>query len=454
MKDPVVRTTKGLVSGIQKDGYQAYYGIRYAKAPAGELRFRAPEETEPWEGVYAADHFGACCPQDPFDDFYTKEFHSDPAFEPAHSEDCLFLNIWVPESAGEGVPACPVAMYIHGGAFSSGYGSEMEFDGAAYARSGVILVTINYRLGILGFLAHPWLSAENEAGRSGNYGILDQIAALRWVRENISSFGGDPDNITVFGQSAGAMSTQTLCSSPATKGMIAKAILQSGGSYGQGLHYDLFLKDAEKKGEEIIGMMGIRDVEQLRQTSPKELRAGLWKYILKELEKLDGDFSKLKLPMSPVIDGYVLEKGYYEVMDRGELHDIPYMIGSTGEDILVTEEDHKTGSKGILYDGIRKFSLKEEEVHGNPAYVYYFRHPLPGDGAGAFHSSELWYMFGTLDRCWRPLTGEDYALSDKMVRYWTNFMKSGNPNGIGEREIDGASWRKHTAADPYIMVFA
>lgn len=450
MSHPVVRTLKGMIRGVQKEGYQTFFGIRYAKAPVGELRFRAPEEVEAWEGIYEADHFGACCPQDPFDEFYSKEFHSDPSFEPDHSEDCLYLNIWVPDGAAEGETACPVAMYIHGGAFGSGFGSEMEFDGEAYARRGVILVTVNYRLGILGFLAHPWLAAENKAGLCGNYGILDQIAALKWIRENIAAFGGDPDNITVFGQSAGAMSTQTLCSSPITKGMIAKAILQSGGSYGKGLHYDLSLTDAMKTGEEILEMLNIRNVEQLRSVSPQELKSGLWSYILKKLEELNGDFTKMKLPMAPLIDGYVMERGYYEIMDRGELHNIPYMIGSTGQDILVTEEDRKTGSKGILYEGIIQFSLKEEEVHNNPAYVYYFRHPLPGDEAGAFHSSELWYMFGSLDRCWRPMTDADYALSNKMVRFWTNFMKFGDPNGTEET---GEVWRKYSARDPFIEVF-
>ena len=453
MKDTVVKTAKGMISGVQEDGYRTYFGIRYAKAPAGERRFRAPEEVDPWEGILRAGHFGACCPQDPFDEFYSKEFHSDPAFEPAHSEDCLFLNLWVPDGAGEGQEACPVALYIHGGAFSSGFGSEMEFDGAAYARRGVILVTINYRLGILGFLAHPWLSAENGKGISGNYGILDQLAALKWVRENISAFGGDPDNITVFGQSAGAMSTQTLCSSPLAKGMIAKAIMQSGGSYGQGLHYDLSLEDAMRTGQEILEMMDIKSVEQLRAASVQELKGGLWKYILKKLDELNGDYSKMKLPMAPVIDGYLLDKGYYDVMDSGELHNIPYMIGSTSEDILVTEENRKNGTRGILYDGILQFSMKEEEVHHNPAYVYYFRHPLPGDEAGAFHSSELWYMFGTLSRCWRPLTEGDWALSERMVRFWTDFMKYGDPNGAGKLDEATDTWEPCTRENPYVKVF-
>lgn len=450
MREPVVKISKGLIRGVQKDGYKTYFGIRYAKAPEGELRFRAPQEVEPWEGEYAADHFGAICPQDPFDGFYSKEFHSDPAFEPPLSEDCLFLNLWVPNEAEKGETSCPVAMYIHGGAFGAGFGSEMEFDGAAYAKRGVILVTINYRLGILGFLAHPWLAAENEAGLSGNYGILDQIAALKWIRDHIADFGGDPDNITVFGQSAGAMSTQTLCSSPLTKGMIAKAIFQSGGSYGKGLHYDLTPDVAMKTGETIMDMLNITSVEQLRAVSPKELKDGLWQYILKMMEDAKGDPSKMKLPMAPIVDGHLMEKGYYDVIDCGELHNIPYMLGSTSEDILVSPEDRKNGTKSPLYEGILEFSLKEEEIHNNPSYVYYFRHQLPGDEAGAFHSSELWYVFGTVDRCWRPLTEEDKVLSDTMVDYWTNFMKYGNPNGMEKTED---AWETYSSKNPYIKIF-
>lgn len=453
MNEPVVNIQKGMISGVQEDGYKAYYGIRYAKPPIGELRFRAPEDVEPWEDIYHADHFGAQCPQGSWEGFYKKEFHSNPAFVPPMSEDCLFLNIWVPDDALKGQTAYPVAMYIHGGAFTSGHGSESEFDGAAYAKRGVILVTVNYRLGFFGFLAHPWLSEENERGISGNYGILDQIAALKWIRENIVDFGGDPNNITVFGQSAGAMSTQTLCSSPLTKGLISRAILQSGGSYGKGLHRNLFLQDAMKIGERIVKDLNVQTLERLRSLTVEELLNGFFTYTQKKFQEVQGNFEKIELDMVPVIDGYVLEKGYYDVMDAGELHMIPYMIGSNRDDIAVTEEDKKTGNKGMLYDGILQFSFKEEEVHGNPSYVYYFRHPLPGDDSGAFHSAELWYVFGTLNRCWRPLSETDRELSERMLGFWTNFMKCGDPNGDGSQEASEKTWGKCTKQDPYIEIF-
>ena len=201
----VVTTRKGKIKGCAENGCLVFKGIPYAKPPVGELRWRAPQETESWEGTYEAVRFSDKAVQgDQNVGFYGKEFYADPAYDVGISEDCLYLNIWAPEEAvGEDAKAgLPVAFWIHGGAFMSGYGSEQEFDGAAYAKRGVILVTINYRLNIYGFLAHPWLSKESDKGVSGNYGILDQIAALKWVFENIEAFGGEPGNITIFGQSS------------------------------------------------------------------------------------------------------------------------------------------------------------------------------------------------------------------------------------------------------------
>ena len=214
------KTKYGQVHGVQKDGYTVFRGVPYAKPPVGEKRFCPPEEPACWEGVYKADHFGCVCPQTEHepDSFYGKEFYLDPEFGMKQSEDCLYLNIWTPANTVD--EKLPVAFWIHGGAFMHGFSHESEFDGAAYCERGVILVAINYRLGAFGFLAHPWLSEESGAGRSGNYAILDQIAALKWVKENIAAFGGDPENITVFGQSAGCMSVQTLVSSPLTENWI------------------------------------------------------------------------------------------------------------------------------------------------------------------------------------------------------------------------------------------
>lgn len=219
-------------------------------------------------GTYRADTFGSICPQafpekdDPYTGRYYKEFYSDPAYIPPMSEDCLYLNIWTPEEAAG--QRLPVAFWVHGGGFGGGYSSEVEFDGEEFCKKGVILVTVNYRLSIFGFLAHPWLNAENEQGISGNYGMLDQIAALRWVYENIEAFGGDPKNITVFGQSAGSMSTQILISSDLTGHMISKAILQSGLCCERGFADTPTLKEAEGIGGQFAGLAGANSIDELR----------------------------------------------------------------------------------------------------------------------------------------------------------------------------------------------
>lgn len=258
------KTKYGQVHGVQKDGYTVFCGVPYAKPPVGEKRFCPPEEPACWEGVYKADHFGCVCPQTEHepDSFYGKEFYLDPEFGMKQSEDCLYLNIWTPANTVD--EKLPVAFWIHGGAFMHGFSHESEFDGAAYCERGVILVTINYRLGAFGFLAHPWLSEESGVGRSGNYAILDQIAALKWVKENIAAFGGDPENITVFGQSAGCMSVQTLVSSPLTENWISKAIFQSAGGYDTGLNRDMPLSEAETIGQEFVELSGAKSLEELR----------------------------------------------------------------------------------------------------------------------------------------------------------------------------------------------
>lgn len=204
---------EGILQGESRAGYTVFKGVPYAAPPVGELRFAPPQPPRPWPGVYTADHFSAACPQLPEQpgSFYEKEFYSPPERQPRMDEDCLYLNIWTPAAAPE--EQLPVALWIHGGAFDHGFGHEIEFDGAAFCRRGVVLVTVNYRVNVFGFLSHPWL----EEG-ADNLGIRDQIAALSWVRTHIKAFGGNPDNITVFGQSAGAISTQTLVSSPLTGG--------------------------------------------------------------------------------------------------------------------------------------------------------------------------------------------------------------------------------------------
>lgn len=433
-----VQTRYGEVSGVDMRGYTLFKGIPYAKPPIGKLRFSEPAAPDSWQGVYRADHFAPACIQDNTETggFYDKEFYSTD--KPVLSEDCLYLNIWTPaENKGEKLP---VAFWIHGGAFSHGYGHEIEFDGESYCKKGVILVTINYRLGALGFLVHPWLMQESRNGAAGNYGILDQIAALRWVYENIEAFGGDPENITIFGQSAGCMSVQTLISSDLTGNMIKKAIFQSAGGYNSDLNRDFTLEEAAKVGETFAELCGVHSLEKLRDL-PAEVIVQKAEIVMKEYE-----ITSHGLCFIPVIDHYVLKAGYNELADRGCIKDIPYMAGSTKDDIFVEPEMTARGEYGTICQACINWSLKCEELGRRPAYIYYFTRELPGDQAGAFHSAELWYMFGTLKKCWRPMEERDRALSEKMLEYWTGFMKTGDPNaGSYER------WKPCTKEDPFIM---
>ena len=432
--EETVRVASGELRGLDCGDYVVYKSVPYAKPPVGELRWRAPQELDPWEGVYEATEWRNKCMREgvvtpPWD----KDFYDDPSYDGEPSEDCLYLHIWAPK----GVENAPVAMWIHGGAFMGGYAFEKEFDGAGYAARGIIMVSVEYRCNVFGYLAHPWLTAE--AGTSGNYGTLDQIAALTWVRDNIEAFGGDPANITVFGQSAGAMSTQTLVSSPMAKGMIAKAILQSGGSYGVGLHRDMPLSEQEHYGEYFAEVAGVQSLEEMRALSANRVLALIPLFFQKAMPEAQGLF------LTPTMDGKVLDEGYYEVMDDGNIADIPYILGSTKDDILVEPSMERPEDKP-LYQGSVAFSHKLDELGRKPAYVYYFTRDLPGDEQGAWHSSELWYTMGTLERCWRPWTEADRALAERILDYWANFMKTGDPNGV-----DLPVWRPCDRTESFVM---
>lgn len=422
----VVQTKYGALGGVEKGNYSTFFGVPYAQPPVGELRWQPPQPLRPWEGVKDASEFSfrgwqmvQTEPEEGKGINYPREFYSNPDFMPEMNEDCLYLNIWVPENA-QG-RSLSVAFWIHGGAFINGFGSELEFDGEAFTKNDVILVTINYRLGAFGFLCHPELSDTD--GLSGNYGILDQIAALKWVHENISAFGGDPDKITIFGQSAGSMSVQTLLSSPLTKGLISGAILQSAGGYNSGVNRDVLLKDAEEIGILFGEKCGVKTKEELYALSPEEIMQAVGPMMEEGFKRGFG------LPFLPVIDGKVLTKGYNKAIEDGDIPDIPYMIGSCGDDMDVTPEMRESGQRGNIYNGCVNWSLKNAELGRKPSYVYCFDRRLPGSNDGAFHSAELWYVFGTVDRCWRPMEDGDYKLSELVNTAWCNFVKSGNPNG-------------------------
>lgn len=439
-----IRVKQGLLEGEETLTYAVYKGIPYARPPVGALRFRAPQRPEDWEGVRDATTFSHRAWQMPQKGFYAKEFYSNPDFMPEMDEDCLYLNIWTPLEKSKNPSGYPVAFWIHGGAFINGFGSEMEFDGAEYAKRGVILVTINYRLGAFGFLALPELAAEDDHLSTGNYGILDQIAALKWVHENIGAFGGNPENITIFGQSAGAMSVQTLCNSPLTKGLFARAIMQSGGGIDNGLVTDLHREQAYDRGRYLMKLLKVSDLRELRDVTPEKI-----------MKKIMPMFIRCRgIPFSPMYDGYVLPGTYDGNAREGKIADVPYMLGSNRNDLDVKK--HSTGlESGQVYQGCLRWAEARKRTSDQPVYLYYFTRQMPGDKAGAFHSAELWYVFGTLARCWRPVEEWDYEISTEMIDAWTNFMKYSDPNGAPDSYNRDAQyvWLPYTSKKPHIQEF-
>ena len=408
--NPVLTVSGGKIQGILTDSSQVivYKGIPYAAPPVGDLRWQAPQPVPAWDGVKICDTFGpiAWQPGNAPGTFYGDEFYWEGT--PEQSEDCLYLNVWAPAgTAGKADAKLPVAMWIHGGAYMNGYGYEVTMDGDAWARRGVILVTINYRLGTFGFLSHPELTAEQ--GQSGNYGTMDQIAALQWVHDNIAQFGGDPANITIFGQSAGAMSVKTLLISPMSKGLMAKAIIQSGGGIGvRGLSPDNEVPQAfyDEQGKALTDAGGLTTLAEMRAASAQTIF----------------DLSQKRFVMlSPHNDGKVLTEDFDHALYDGSIAQVPIMIGYNKDDM------------GILAGAsVDNFCAVRDSL-GCPVYEYEFLRELPTDEAhpasasGAFHSAELWYMFGTLKNSWRPFTEADYKLSDEMVDAWTAFCRTGNP---------------------------
>ena len=427
-------TTTGAVRGVPCGNplYTVYKGIPYAATTGGDNRFRPPQPAEPWEGIRECDTFSEICMQKggplgmPFADFFRKEFY--PVQMPA-GDDCLKLNVWTPAQSRD--EKLPVMFWIHGGGLGSGYGHEMEFDGEAFCKEGVILVTINYRVNYFGFFAHPELSEENEEHVSGNYGMLDQIAAMKWVQENIRNFGGDPDNVTIFGQSAGGGSVIAHLCTEATDGLFHKAIVQSG-SFGI-LSYALTntLADAENWGKRACEELG-KTVEDLRKMTPDEL-----------YDTMDAVSSKIGPVPRQSIDGVLYKESPGMALLNGHLKNVPIMTGAVSGDTKLHmpaafERLNEIPEGDLLVAGDGAIALRRQKEGQIPSYVFYFDPYIPGgdefgfiDPGETYHSAELWYVFGTLDRCWRPFDGRHHDLSQKVIRYWTNFAKTGDPNGEG-----------------------
>lgn len=445
----MIQTKYGLLEGIPGEGCTVYKGIPYAKAPVGALRWRKPQAPEPWDGVFRADHYGCKSVQfgNPRDVFYKKEFYSNPEFEVPISEDCLYLNIWVPERAENPLP---VAIYVHGGAFLGGAGSNLPFACDRLAQAGVIVVTLNYRLGALGFLCHPLLAAEGENQAGGNLGLWDQLAAITWVKENIAAFGGDAENITVFGQSAGAMSLQALAVSPKAAGLFQRMILQSGGGYHNPLGEYRPIEKAETFGNDLLEALGLprhgwKESEEGRSAAKKALWETPSEQLQQALSKALGMafLGRKGIPYVPVVDGELICEDGNALIAQGRALQIPYILGCNGNDLTAATENPSMANSPM-----HKANTAYAACQSSDCWVYYFDRKLPGDEAGSFHSAELWYVFGSLKYCWRPMEPKDYALSDRMIAAWTSFFKYGTPNGTGS-----VNWRPYTEKDPYVELF-
>lgn len=463
----VVRINAGSIRGAASErspGVAVFRGIPYAASTAGENRWRPPQPAEPWEGVRDCTRFGPSCPQAP----YPKDsvYYRDP--EP-QSEDCLSLNIW---TAGQKGDRKPVMVWIHGGALTRGSGAVEVYDGSKLARKGVVVVTINYRLGPLGFLAHPELTAESPEQASGNYGLLDQIAALRWVRDNIEQFGGDPGCVTIFGESAGSLSVNALVASPLVKGLFHRAIGQSGTAFRRMASQ----VDAEKQGVAFAKSVGAGNLAELRAIAADQLI------------ELAGKAGEIRGTIN--VDGWCLPDDVRAIFAAGRQNDVPTITGSNADEMttLAPVAGRPTTRKALraqlalllgnpdevekLYPaaddaaataafldlmgdatftlGARSWARYATQA-GGKLFLYQFARVTPfaqAAGIGAFHAAEIAYVFDNLDRLGRPIEEADRQLAETMSTYWTNFARTGDPNG-------GAlpSWPAYNAENEPCLVF-
>jgi para-nitrobenzyl esterase len=467
---PIVDMPAGVVRGVREGGAAVFRAIPYALPPVGERRWRPPEPMPRWSGVRPAEQQGVACMQPamaagPYD-----------RGKQAMSEDCLTLDVTAPAQARK----APVMVWIHGGTLIWGTAHSRMYDGQAFARRGVILVSINYRLGVLGYLAHPQLSAESADKVSGNYGLLDQIAALRWVRDNIAAFGGDPDNVTIFGESAGALSVEYLLASPPARGLFDRAIVESGYLFtmpelrqARGEEYP-----AEAIGSWLGGALGAPGIADLRAMDARTL--------------VDAAAKAGYAPYG-TIDGKYLPRQLVDTFDRGEQAPVPLLAGfNSGEvrglrfllpplaasadayaadirarygDLAETwlrlyppadlEQTRLAASRDVVFGWAAERLVRNQAALGQPSYLYYFDHDYPAAAAAdltAFHASEVPFVFGTLDGVpafWPaiPDTAEQRAISNAMLDYWTSFARTGRPTAR-----NGPDW-KAFGGDRAFMTF-
>ncbi len=451
--DPV-KTDLGLVSGTSGNNpaVHVYKGIPYAAPPVGDRRWKKPQSPAAWTGVREAKEFSATCMQVPYPQ--TSIYYSPLG---TISEDCLYLNVWTTSEKAHQ----PVMVWIHGGAYTRGTGATPTYNGENLAQKGVVVVTINYRLGIFGFLAHPELTKESDVHSSGNYGLLDMVAALQWVQKNIGAFGGDPKRVTIFGESAGSSAVNFLMASPLAKGLFQRVIGESGANFGRGIK----LADMEQNGAR-LGTLA-------------DLRAKSAEDVL----KIEGSFR-------PGVDGWFLPESVSDIFAHGKQSDVPVIAGYNADESRTLAPWPATGTaKSFLDQTHKRFgNMSEEflklypvgsdeqaaEAHYNstrdqgmgwqmrtwvrnqgksgkaPAYLYHFTRIPPGPTAEkyrAYHAAEIQYVFANL-RPGRPWEDADRKLADAMSSYWANFAATGNPNGKGLEK-----WPAYEAKSDPAMIF-
>lgn len=454
-----VKTANGAVEGTSNNttGIRSFKGIPFAEPPTGDRRWKPPQPVQNWQGARKADGFGPRCMQRAI--FSDMNFRSNGV-----SEDCLYLNVWTPARSGR--EKLPVLVYFFGGGFMAGDGSEPRYDGESMARKGIVAITVNYRLGVFGFMAHPELTKESPHGASGNYGLLDQHAALKWVQQNVAAFGGDPKRVTIAGESAGSIAVSAQMASPLSKNMIAGAIGESGSIMGA--LSAVALKDGEQNGVKFGAAIGVESLAALRALPA---------------DKLLEATAKPGLPrMSPVVDGYFFPKDPAAIFAAGEQARVPLLAGSNTQEsgygaVLAREQPTVENYRKALQ---RLYGEKADEVFklypatnetevmdaaqdlssdrfisystwkwvematktgGKPTYYYLYARPRPAmrpeagnapQARGAAHSAEIEYAMGNLDSnkvyAWTP---DDYQISKVMQEYFANFIKTGNPNGKG-----------------------
>jgi para-nitrobenzyl esterase len=461
----------GRVTGLDSGDLRVFRGIPYAAPPVGELRWRPPRRVRPWSGVRACTSYGPSCPQ-------SGKVVGGGQLPSSENEDCLYLNVWTPARARS--ERLPVMVWIHGGGFITGSGSLPAGNGENLSRrENVVVVSLNYRLGVFGFLAHPELSAESPHRVSGNYGLLDQQAALRWVRRNIAAFGGDPRRVTIFGQSAGGQSVIDQLVSPLSRGLFAGAISESPRyeDRGVGIWSTLTLQEQEQEGEEVGDLLGIEDGPGALAALRRLPAARLVSATASPRSPLPSLFIRPPQPsFQPVVDGWVLPDEPWRLLSSGRWAKVPLLVGSTSDECDMWLGDVKpgiadevavasrgrvrwfTGDDWPVLDGLfpaadyggllpatsrmmtvlefntsARFAAECAAVEGVPAYLYYFSRHRPGSPSGARHSAEVPYVFasvGALDGSGQP-EPDDARLCRIVSHYWATFAATGDPNADG-----------------------